>query len=86
MDKTVQTNVRVAQSDRSLIVTLAQRLRNDPEFRVQVKALLDDTHGSVLADRVKKLEQQVGWLLSGAIVMPRSAPRLAAPPGNSARR
>ena len=37
MDKTVQTNVRVAQSDRTLIVTLAQRLRNDPEFREQVK-------------------------------------------------
>ncbi len=86
MDKTVQTNVRVAQSDRTLIVTLAQRLRNDPEFREQVKALLDDGRGSAISDRVKKLEQQVGWLLSGAIVMPRSAPRLATPPGTSPRR
>jgi hypothetical protein len=86
MNKTVQTNVRVAQSDRALIVTLAQRLRNDPGFRDQVKALLDDSHGSVLSDRVKKLEQEVGRLLSGAIVMPRSTPRLATPAGNSARR
>ena len=86
MDKTVQTNVRVAQGDRTLIVTLAQRLRNEPGFRDQVKALLDDSRGGVLSDRVKKLEQQVGWLLSGAIVMPRSAPRLATPAGNSARR
>jgi hypothetical protein len=86
MDKTVQTNVRVAQSDRTLIVTLAQRLRSEPGFRDQVKALLDDGRGAVLSDRVKKLEQQVGWLLSGAIVMPRSAPRLATPAGNSARR
>ena len=86
MEKTVQTNVRVAQSDRALIVTLAQRLRSDPGFRGQVQALLDDNHGSVLADRVKKLEQQIGWLLSGAIVMPRSTPRLAAPAGNSVPR
>ena len=86
MNKTVQTNVRVAQSDRALIVTLAQRVRNDPGFRDQVKALLDDSHGSVLSDRVKKLEQEVGRLLSGAIVMPRSTPRLATPAGNSARR
>jgi hypothetical protein len=86
MEKTVQTNVRVAQSDRALIVTLAQRLRSDPGFRDQVQALLDDNHGSVLADRVKKLEQQVGWLLSGAIVMPRSTPRVAASAGNSAQR
>jgi hypothetical protein len=78
MDKTVQTNVRVAPSDRALIVTLAQRLRNEPGFRDRVKALLDDSPGSMLSDQVKKLEQQVGWLLSGAIVMPRLAPRHAA--------
>jgi hypothetical protein len=86
MDKKVQTNVRVAPNDRALIVTMAQRLRSDPGFRDQVKALLDDSRAAVLSDRVKKLEEQVGWLLSGAIVMPRSAPRLAAPGGNSARR
>jgi hypothetical protein len=86
MDKTVQTNVRVAQSDRALIVTLAQRLRNDSGFREQVKTLLDDGGSGGLSDRVRKLEQQVGWLLSGATVMPHSTPRLATPPGNSARR
>ena len=86
MDKTVQANVRVAQSDRALIVTLAQRLRNDPGFREQVKALLEDDRSSVLSERVKKLEQQVHWLLSGAIVMPRSAPRVANGRSNSAPR
>jgi hypothetical protein len=87
MEKTVQTNVRVVEADRALIVTLAQRLRGDPNFRAQVKALLDNDADSLLAERVKKLEQQVNWLLSGAIVMPRSAPRLAhAPSHGSARR
>jgi len=83
MEKTVQTNVRVAQSDRTLIVTLAQRLRNEPGFREQVRALLDDGRSLALSDRVKKLEQQVGRLISGAIVMPRSTPRVAGGPGRA---
>ena len=80
MDKTVQTNVRVAEIDRTLIINLAQRLRHQPGFRDRVKALLNDEADGSLAERVKKLEQQVSRLLSGAIVMPRSAPRIASPP------
>jgi len=49
-----------------------------------VKALLEDDRSSILSERVKKLEQQVHSLLSGAIVMPRSAPRLATGRGNGA--
>lgn len=90
MGKTVQTNVRVAENDRVLILSVAQRLRNDPGFRERVKALLDSDGDTVLAERVKKLEQQVNWLVSGAIVMPRSAPRTAGaatnPPGPSRAR
>lgn len=84
MGKTVQTNVRVAESDRVLILSVAQRLRNDPGFRERVTALLASDGDSVLAERVKKLEQQVSWLVSGAIVMPRSAPRTAHKPRDPA--
>ncbi len=86
MDKTVQTNVRVAETDRVLIVTLAQRLRNDPGFRERVKALLENDSDSALGERVKTLEQQVRWLLSGAIVVPRAAPRIGNNPSGSTAR
>lgn len=79
MEKTVQANVRVAEADRALIVTLARRLRTDSGFRERVKILLEDGNDSTLSDRIKKLEQQVSWLLSGAIVVPRATPR----PGGS---
>jgi hypothetical protein len=88
----MQTNMRVPQSDRALIVTWAQRLRNDPGFRDRVKARLDDGRSSVSSNRVRELEQQVDWLLSGAIVMPGSAPprpvpqRRVTPHGNSEQR
>jgi hypothetical protein len=75
MDKTVQTNVRVVETDRILILALAQRLRSEAGFRERLRAFLEDDSGAVLADRVKKLEQQVSYLLSGAIVVPRSNPR-----------
>ncbi len=74
---TVQTNVRVAESDRQLIVQVAQKLRSDPEFRDRLVALLADQPGFLMDERIKKLEQQVSWLLSGAIVVPRSGNRLA---------
>lgn len=80
MDKTVQTNVRVAEDDRLLIVALAQRLRNEPGFRDRLKGLLDSDDDTVLGERVKKLEKQVSWLLSGAIVVPRSVPRMVTEP------
>ncbi|HEY3917417.1 MAG TPA: hypothetical protein VGL83_06475 [Stellaceae bacterium] len=83
MDKTVQANVRVGEADRVLIVTLAQRLRNDPGFHDRLKALLENDGDASLVERVKKLEQQVSWLLSGAIVVPRSAPRVVAGVGAS---
>jgi hypothetical protein len=81
MEKTVQTNVRVAEIDRVLIVTLAQRLRHEPGFRERLKALVEDDADSDLVERVKALEQQVGRLASGAIVMPRSAPRVVSAAG-----
>jgi len=79
---TVQTNVRVAESDRQLIVQVAQKLRSDADFRERLAALLADQPGVFLDERIKKLEQQVSWLLSGAIVVPRSGNR-AAPPASA---
>ncbi len=76
---TVQTNVRVAESDRQLIVQVAHKLRSDAEFRERLVALLADQPGFLMDERIKKLEQQVSWLLSGAIVVPRSTGRLATP-------
>lgn len=73
---TVQTNVRVAESDRPLIVQVAQRLRRDPGFRDKLVALLEEHAYAGVEDRIKKLEQQVSWLLSGAIVVPRAPARL----------
>ncbi|MGO8919832.1 MAG: hypothetical protein ACLQJR_28365 [Stellaceae bacterium] len=76
---TVQTNVRVAESDRQLIVQVAQKLRSDADFRERLAALLADQPGILLDERIKKLEQQVSWLLSGAIVVPRATTRPAPP-------
>lgn len=72
---TVQTNVRVAESDRPLIVQVALKLRSDPNFRERLAALLEDRPGVLLDERIKALEQQVSWLLSGAIVVPRTGNR-----------
>ena len=76
---TVQTNVRVAADDKPLIIALAARLRADPSLREKLTALLNDHLTPELDERIKKLEQQVSWLLSGAIVVPR-----ATPPGSTA--
>jgi hypothetical protein len=76
---TVQTNVRVAESDRTLIVQVAQKLRGDPEFRLRLAALLEDQPSPILEERIKMLEQQVSWLLSGAIVVPRAPARPTSP-------
>jgi hypothetical protein len=73
---TVQTNVRVAESDRPLIVQVAQRLRSDAAFRDKLRALLEDHGPAGVEERILKLEQQVSWLLSGAIVVPRAPARL----------
>lgn len=72
---TVQTNVRVAESDKPLIVQVAQRLRGDTAFRDKLKALLEDHAPAAVEERITKLEQQVSWLLSGAIVVPRAPAR-----------
>jgi hypothetical protein len=83
--KTVQTNVRVAETEKPLIIATAARLRVDAAFRDRLLELLNDTLSPDLDHRVKKLEQQVSWLLSGAIVVPRAvapavAPRLGSRP------
>lgn len=77
--ETVQTNVRVAENDRALIVQVAQKLRGDPDFRARLAALLEDQSSPVLEERLRTLEQQVSWLLSGAIVVPRAPSRPAQP-------
>lgn len=63
---TVQTNVRVAAGDKPLIVAVAARLRRDPGFRDRLRALLADQATVTAEERIKRLEQQVSGLLSGA--------------------
>ena len=75
----VQTNVRVAEADKPLILQVARRLRSDPDFRAKLAALLEDLACAGMEDRIKKLEQQVSWLLSGAIVVPRAPARPTQP-------
>jgi len=86
--KTVQTNVRVGPEDQALIVAAAARLRADASFRDRLAALLADEVGPALAARLAKLEEQVAWLLSGAIVVPRAPPPrpLRAPPRAAVKR
>lgn len=81
---TVQTNVRVAELDKPLVLQVAQRLRSDAAFREKLAALLDDHACAGMEERIKKLEQQVSWLLSGAIVVPRAPMRPGQPPSNGA--
>lgn len=80
--KTIQANVRVAEDDKGLIVALAARLRSEPGFRERLVALVNDRAGPELSARLQKLEDQVAWLQSGAIVVPRATPRppIALPP------
>jgi hypothetical protein len=70
----IQTNVRVAEGDKPVIIAIAARLRVDPGFRDKIAALLEEQLGPAHDERIKKLEQQVSWLLSGAIVVPRASP------------
>jgi hypothetical protein len=79
---TVQTNVRVAEIDKPLVLQVAQRLRSDADFRDKLAALLEDHACAGMEERIKKLEQQVSWLLSGAIVVPRAPMRPAQPAPN----
>jgi hypothetical protein len=72
--KTIQTNVRVAPEDKPVMCSIAQRLRSEPEFREKLVALLEDRSGPAVNQRIEKLEEQVAWLKSGAIVVPRPAP------------
>jgi hypothetical protein len=70
---TVQVNVRVAESDRPLIVQVALKLRSDPGFRERLAALLEDRPNPVLEERIKALEHQISTLLSGASAAPLAA-------------
>jgi hypothetical protein len=72
--KTIQTNVRVAPEDKPVIVGIAQRLRSEPGFREKLVALLEDRSGPGVNQRIEELEEQVAWLKSGAIVVPRPTP------------
>jgi hypothetical protein len=76
----IQTNVRVAEADKPLVLQVAQQLRSDPGFRDKLAALLQDHVCAGMEERIKKLEQQVSWLLSGAIVVPRAPARLGQAP------
>jgi len=73
--KTIQTNVRVAPEDKEVILGIAARLRSEPGFREKLVALLNDRAGPAVTERLDKLEEQVAWLQSGAIVVPRGTPR-----------
>ena len=81
--KTIQTNVRVAPEDKAVILDIASRLRSDPGFREKLVALLNDRAGPAVTQRLDQLEEQVAWLQSGAIVVPRGTPRppIALPKG-----
>jgi hypothetical protein len=63
---TVQTNVRVLPGDKPLVRAIAARLRLEPRFRDRLKALLDEDPTPALQERIEKLEEQVGFLLSSA--------------------
>ena len=63
---TVQTNVRVLPGDKPLVRAIAARLRLEPRFRDRLNALLEEDPTPALQERIEKLEEQVGWLLSGA--------------------
>lgn len=65
-----------------MIVALAQRLRDDPDFRDQVEALLHDDRSSTLSDRVKQLAALQRNRVTPCSALPLSAPqRLAIPEG-----
>jgi hypothetical protein len=64
--KNVQTNVRVLPGDQPLLRTVAMRLRMEPHFRNRLKGLVEDYPTPVSEERVEKLEEEVGWLLSAA--------------------
>ena len=72
--KTIQTNVRVAPEDQVVIRDIAARLRSDAGFREKLVGLLNDRAGPGVAQRLHQLEEQVAWLQSGAIVVPRGTP------------
>ena len=87
MDR-IQTNVRVAEGDKPLIIAVAARLRADPAFHEKLAALLEDRPPDLVDERIRKLEQQVNWLVSGAIVVPSRAaiPYPKVPPAQAALR
>ena len=62
--QTVQTNIRLMPDDKLLVRAIAVRLRVEPRFREQLKALLEEDPMPALKDRIEKLEDQVGWLIS----------------------
>lgn len=63
---TVQTNVRVLPGDKPLVRALAARLRVEPRFRDRLRSLLEEDPTPALQDRIERLEEQVGLLMSAA--------------------
>ena len=62
---TVQANVRIPPEDKPLVVAVAARLRSDSRFRERLRRFLEEDASSPdLAERVERLEQQVGQLLN----------------------
>lgn len=64
--KTIQTNVRVPPDDQPLLRTIAMRLRLEPRFRDRLKWLVEEDPSPASQERIVKLEEEVGWLLSAA--------------------
>ena len=79
---TVQTNVRVQPNDKPLVRGIAARLRVEPRFRDRLRALLDEDPAPALQERIERLEEQVGLLLTcEARARMRSGLAHAPPPG-----
>jgi hypothetical protein len=81
--ETVQTNIRLIPGDKLLVRAIAVRLRLEPRFRDQLKALLEEDPMPALKERVDKLEEQVGWLMATLMPLRGPLPTIRVPPSSS---
>jgi hypothetical protein len=81
--ETVQTNIRLIPGDKLLVRAIAVRLRLEPRFREQLKALLEEDPMPALKERVDKLEEQVGWLMATLMPLRGPLPAIRVPPSSS---
>jgi hypothetical protein len=69
MVETKQVNVRVPPAAADLLLTIAERLRKEPNFAVRLKAWEreqgDPSDGSILSERVTRIESRLAALEQG---------------------